>query len=205
MGAMRAQVILHTVDNVPANYVTNSWAFMGADPSLDATAITTALATFYGTFAGLYYSPAIAQNGHEVKFYDLPGTPPNYPVTERTFNLGSATSGTQLPSELSVVLSIQAPRTPGFPQARRRGRLYLGPFNSTANSNGRPLTALMTSIANASQTFKTTIDGLASDTQWAVWSVADQAAVAITNGWIDNAWDVQRRRGVEDTQRTVWN
>lgn len=205
MPAVRAQVILHTVDAFPANYVTNSWAFMGTDPVADATALTAAIKAFYAAWAPTYMSNLVAQNGHEVKYYDLPGPRPNYPVLEQGFNFTTAPGGAPLPSELSCVLTIHGTRTPGFPQSRRRGRLYLGPLGTAAQSGGRPVSAFMTALTTAAIAFKSTVDGLAGDTAWAVWSVTDGAAVGVSGGWVDNAMDVQRRRGVEPTSRTTWS
>lgn len=201
---MRAQVILHMDTPDPEDYVTNSWCFDGTDPATDITGLTTCLKDFYDDLTGAYMSSDLAQNGHEVKFYDLPGPVPNYPVDETTFNLASNPSGSPLPSELAICLSFQGVRTPGFPQRRRRGRVYLGPWGASANTSGRPTAALVTVIANAAATFASNVLALGSDTVWAVWSGADQAAVGIDNGWIDNAWDVQRRRGLEDTSRTTY-
>lgn len=204
MGTIRAQVILHTVDAFPANYVTNSWAFMGTDPIADSTALTSALRVFYNSWITTYMPSTIAQNGHEVKYYDLPGLTPNYPVLESTFNLASAPAGSPLPSELAICLSFQGARTPGLPQARRRGRVYVGPLAAGAQTSGRPTAALTTILATAASTLKSTVDALAGDTEWAIWSVADQAPVDIVGGWVDNAFDVQRRRGLEETSRTTW-
>jgi len=205
MPAVRAQIILHTVDAFPANYVTNSIAFIGTDPVADATAITTHIKTFYDTWRNTYMSSAIAQNGHEVKFYDLPGVMPNYPVLETTFNLAAAPAATPLPSELAICVSFNGQRVPGFPQARRRGRIYCGPLGTNANSNGRPAAAFITAMTGAASAFKASIDGMASDTEWAIWSVADQTGVDIVGGWVDNCFDVQRRRGIEETSRTTWS
>jgi len=204
MATIRAQVVLHTDDNTPANYVTNSFAFMGTDPGGDTTAITTALKDFYDDISAIYWSTELQQNGHEVKYYDLPGTPPNYPIEEDVWNFASAPNGTPLPQEVAVCLSFHGPRTPGFPQARRRGRIYLGTLGSGVNSSGRPLAAYITQVTTAASTFKANIDAIASDTQWAVWSTVDQAPVAISGGWVDNVFDTQRRRGLLETSRTTW-
>ncbi len=204
MAAIRAQVVLHTVDAVPANFVTNSFCFMGTDPGADTTGITTAIKDFYDDITSGYWSSVIAPSGHEVKYYDLPGTTPNYPIEEDTFALGFTPSGTPLPSEVALCLSFHGARTPGFPQARRRGRIYFGPLSSSANSSGRPIAALVTAMANAATTFKANIEALGTGTEWAVWSVADQAPVDITGGWVDNVFDTQRRRGLVETSRTTW-
>lgn len=205
MGAIRAQVVLHTTDAVPENYLTNSWCFMGADPFADVAALETALTNFYSTWFN-YAGAGIAGGAiHDIKWYDLPGVTPNYPLRETVVNFGAAPTGAALPAEVSLVLSFQGARTPGFPQARRRGRIYLGTVQQTYNSGGRPTASILTGMAAAATTLKTAVDALASDTEWAVWSVADQAPVDITNGWLDNAWDTQRRRGVVRTARTTWS
>lgn len=203
MADMRAQVILKTVDNVAENYVTNSWAFKGEDTEESTTAITTALKNFYSNIVS-YLSPSIAQNGHAVKYYTLPGTKPNYPFDEDSFNLASAPAGTALPSEIAVCLSFQGTRAAGFPQARRRGRIYIGPLDQTAATGDRPSSGLLTAMAVQATNFSTEIDAITGDVQWAVWSPSDGQSVAIDNGWVDNAFDVQRRRGVAYTSRTTF-
>lgn len=204
MAALRAQVILHTVDATPANYITNSLAFMGTDPAAVTTGLTTAIKDFYDDLPTSSLSSVIAQNGHEVKYYDLPGVTPNYPIEEDTFNLAAAPTGSPLPSECAVVLSFQGQRAPGFPQARRRGRIYLGPWGTNANTSGRPSSTLLSTIPAAAATFKSNVSALTGDTLWAVWSTVDQAPVEIVSGWVDNVWDTQRRRGLLETSRTTW-
>jgi hypothetical protein len=204
MADVRAQVILHTVDAVPENYVSNSWCFSGMDPGTDDAAIVTMLKDFYDDIPFSQWSSVIAGSGHEVKLSELPGLVPNYPYFEGTFNLSAAPTGTPLPSEVAICLSFQGDREAGNPQARRRGRLYLGPLSTSTNTSGRPSTTIMTSIANAATTLMATAATLSSGGGWAIWSVADQHAVAVDNGWIDNAFDIQRRRGVLYTSRTVF-
>lgn len=203
MAAYRAQVILHTTDAVPENYVSNSWAFEQSTVPLDTTGVTGLLEDFYSTIRG-YLSPTIAQNGHEVKYTALPGSPPNYPFEEDTFNLSSPTSGTALPDEVAVCLSFQGARSAGFPQNRRRGRVYIGPLATTAATGNRPNSTFISLLASSALTFMSGIHGLTGAPYWSVWSPTDGAAVEITNGWIDNAFDTQRRRGVKSTSRTTF-
>lgn len=205
MTNFRAQVILRTVDGILSNFVTNSWAFSTEpDGPANTTAMTTALKDFYDDVV-TYLSPAIAQNGHSIKYTNLPGTPPNYPFDEDTFNLATAPAGSPLPREVSVVMSFQGLRTAGFPQNRRRGRIYLGPLDITANVSGRPDPALITMLATAGATFKSNVEAIgAGDHSWTVWSSVDGDSVQIDNGWVDNAFDTQRRRGDEATSRTTF-
>lgn len=204
MSTIRAQVILHTEDAVPENYISNSWCFEGMTPGADDAAVVTILKDFYDDISASYWSTFIAQNGHDVKLSLLPGTPPNYPFFEGTFNLAANPSGTELPNENAICLSFQGARSAGLPQARRRGRVYLGPWGTTANTAGRPTAALVTQIATAATTLQTAAAAVATAGGLAVWSTVDQAPVIVDDGWIDNAWDTQRRRGLLYTARTLW-
>lgn len=203
--AYRAQVVLRTSDNVPANYITNSFAFYvtGDDP-MDTDEVTTAIKDFYDDVVS-YYSVAVAQNGHLIKYYQLPGVVPNYPFEEDTFNLAAPPAGSGLPAEVSLVLSFQGIRQAGFPQARRRGRIYIGPLDTSGMDDQRPLATFVTNLANAGATFKANIEAITGGAhRWAIWSHVDQEAVIVANGWVDNAWDTQRRRGLRATSRTTF-
>lgn len=199
----RIQVVLRTVDNVPENYVTNSFA-LWTDSGADTSATETALIAFYNAIKGMY-SGLVAGTGHQIRWSALPGTPPNYPFRITTWDFsGPAPSGATLPSEVACVLSFQGSKAAGFPQARRRGRIYLGPLVNTMNVNGRPDSGTRTNVANHASTLKTALAAPGGQ-HWAVWSVADQATVEIQDGWLDDAFDTQRRRGVRLTSRIVWS
>lgn len=203
MSVVRAAVILHTVDTVPENFVTNAWAFELDAPFTSTAAVTAALKAFYDSLVG-WYSPAIAQNGHEIKYYMLPAVEPNYPYDTDFWNLGAAPAGSAFPDEVAVCLSFQGGRQAGFPQARRRGRVYLGPFDATINAGNRPVAGFLTAAANAATTMSTAINAISAASEWVVWSEADQQGVTIVDGWLDNAFDTQRRRGVQANSRTTF-
>lgn len=203
---LRAQVILHTSDNLAANYVTNSWAFetvSAASPG-DLDEYTDAFKDFYDDLGGILGTP-IQQNGHEVKYYDLEqDTPPNYPYGIDTFNLASAPSGASLPSEVAICLSFQGTKASGYPQARRRGRVYLGPLLNSINSSSRPSSGARSQIADAAVTLCTNLKGAGNPGYFGVWSHVDGALIIVDNGWIDDSFDTQRRRGVQPTTRQTW-
>jgi hypothetical protein len=92
----------------------------------------------------------------------------------------------------------------GQPQARKRGRIYLGPFDTTQlNADGRILPACQTTIRNAAQALLTASD-VALDWSWAVYSPTNASGVIVDNGWVDNEWDTQRRRGRAATTRSTF-
>jgi len=203
---IRAQVILHTDDAIAANYVTNSWCIDCTDFPSSAEIIdyTAAFATFYSSLV-TFLGGDLAQNGHEIKYYDLLQTvPPNYPIEIDTFNLTSGPTTDPLPSEVALCLSFQGSKVPGSPQNRRRGRVYIGTLNTTYTAGGRPASSIMTAMANAAEQLSEDLNTSSNVAYLSVWSQMDGAAVHVTDGWIDNAYDTQRRRGVERTSRTTW-
>ena len=204
MSDIRAQVILHTTDAVPENYISNSWCFNGMTIGADDAAIVTLLKDFYDDMGLTYMANTIAQNGHEVKLSLLPGSPPNYPYFEGTFNLAAAYTGTPLPSEVAVCLSFQGARSAGLAQARRRGRVYIGPLGTSANTSGRPTAGFISNISAAALTLKAAAASVSDADGWCVWSHANQDAVPVEDGWIDNSFDTQRRRGLVYTSRTTF-
>jgi len=201
-----AQVIIKTDDAISAYYITNSWCVQSSDypnaTELDEWAID--FKAFYDTMR-TYFGDTVAQNGHEIKWYDLSfTTPPNYPIHTSTFNLISNPGVDGMPSEVALCLSFQGEKVPGFPQRRRRGRIYFGPIVSTASAGGRPTSAIITALAGAGDALATALPANSMVGNLAVWSPSDAAAVVVTDGWVDNAFDTQRRRGVERTSRTTW-
>ena len=196
-------MILHTVDALPENFISNSWAFQLDSVSGAGTVLTPILKAFYDSLNS-YFSPLIAQNGHDIKYSHLPGTPPNYPFEEDVWNFASAPSGTAIPEELAVCLSFQGIRTAGYAQARRRGRIYVGPFDGTALTATRPTPALITAMGTAAATLKSSVGAIGGTSAWTVWSPTDAASVEVNDGWIDNAFDIQRRRGTLSSSRTTF-
>lgn len=198
------QVTLKTADALPANYLTNQFCIDGydvGDGSLPA--MVTAFEDFYSSLVSPLFSSWMVQNGHIIKFYTAGGPQPNYPYHETTFNLASAPSGTGLPTEVAVCLSFQALRIPGTPQARRRGRIYLGPLKATVNSNQRPLASAASAIVASALVLHTDISAAFAGANWAVWSGLDGTAAVLDNCWVDDAFDTQRSRGQAPSSRTV--
>lgn len=155
---------------------------------------------------------------------DLSGASPlGSPVTSLSFTVPASTGGGGMPSEVAVVLSYNADLTnvpvsqfdPGppavttRPQARRRGRMYIGPLNDDAgagDANGLFRVALhfRQVVTEAADEFL--LGEIAANTAgfWGVWSKADAEVWSVVEGYMDNAWDTQRRRGIEATERTTF-
>lgn len=203
MAVVRYQVILKTTDNLPANFVTNTLYFDTTVNDANLEDIRDAIRDHYGNILQAFCPTTVAQNGHEMKVYDVLQSAPNYPIRQYTWNSPYPGSGDPLPSEVAMVASFQGPKQSGIPQARRRGRNYIGPLRTSLVSAGRPSSTAITNLAAAFEGFGDDIAALTA-TDWVVWSGVSQTAVEVTDGWVDNAFDTQRRRGVQTTARTSW-
>jgi hypothetical protein len=178
----------------------NVWHFIADNlTALDLALVQ--LTTFYAAVDGTF-SNLVATTGHQLKCYDLADLEPRAPVRDQGIGTLSV-GGAPLPTELAICISFQGPRQSGVEQARRRGRLYLGPMASAnVATDGRVISGAMTVIGGALQNMLDASQAAAT-WAWAVYSRKNEAAIEVTNAWIDNEWDVQRRRGREATQRDL--
>jgi hypothetical protein len=199
---MRLQCIIPATSAIPADYATNTWHFDdGGDPLSD---FMDELKVFYNSIRP-YYPATVAQNSWEFKVYDLDDPEPRAPVADVFWNLTSAPTGYPLPSECAMVLSYQADKVSGLPQARRRGRVYLGPLNTTTleSSTARPAASVVTALAAAGGVLLAA-SGASGGWKWTTYSTVTGTGFEVLDGWVDNAYDTQRRRGISPTSRTLF-
>lgn len=206
MPLYHAQTII-TVDSfIAKDYAVNNTYWIASDVT-DLPAIVTELKQSYD-FMRPYMAQYVNQNGHLVKFYDLADPTPRAPVYEGTFNLGADPTGSAIPTEVALCVSFQGDHESGIPQSRRRGRNYL-PFLGGAciDGVGRPSSAVVTAAAAWGQNLLD-FSGGGVGTTWVVHSsigIPLETAVVITNGWVDNEFDTQRRRGRAPSARTTFS
>lgn len=143
------------------------------------------------------------------------------PVGSRNFTLPNPLSASMLPEEVAAVMSFNGDLTdvpvsetnPSPPPAtirpaqRRRGRIFLGPLNASAGgvqgSFLRPAGVLRTDLGKAAIDLAGTVAG-GGTFVWGVWSKADAEVWEVIGGYVDDAWDTQRRRGLAPTVRTAF-
>lgn len=109
-----------------------------------------------------------------------------------------------MPTEVAAVLTSVG-LGPG-PIRRRRGRTYLGPlqavaFERTPGPERLPAfnTTFMSLVANCAE--RMAMRRFDDDIAWAVYSRTDNTATKVTQGWINNEADTQRRRSLGPTNR----
>lgn len=148
------------------------------------------------------FPATVATTAHVAKIYDLDDPEPRAPILQQNWSLGTAASGNALPSEVSLCLSYEGARVSGQDQKRRRGRMYLGPLDTgTCTAAGRPEPAGITTIQNAFLAFLVDMD--AANAVFGVYSRSNDVLVVPATAWVDNAFDVQRRRGLDATERNT--
>lgn len=197
-------VTLQVASAIPEDRPVNTFHYVGTSPETNVPLIATVLETAYNNVRSIF-STAVAQNGHSIKAYDMADPEPRAPIYDGTFNFATATTGTPLPTEVALCVSFQGVRVSGQSQARRRGRVYLGPLaTDNMTSPGRPSSGLVSAAAGfGNDLLSSSLDsGVAR--VWSVYSPSNDDLVPVANGWVDNAYDIQRRRGVVPTARTLF-
>lgn len=220
-----AVVRLQKWSTLPEDVVENTFAFAHT-PAFDgtaATAIAAQLSAFY-TAVGTGGSAAIQSwlgnsiqttSGHEIVYYDitghLDGSPHGAPIATAPLSITS-TGATCLPDELAACVSFHGDYGTDVefsgvtrPRARHRGRVYIGPLSTSAIVN-----ASGTHAVNVTNQLCVDFAAAAGDLMgdptytWSVWSRARATLDVVVAGWVDNAFDVQRRRGIAPFARTTF-
>lgn len=228
-GGRRAIVILKSTTGLPEDNVVNTYHFQqtagpSAPTSEELDEITARLMRVYmepgqagATAVGALLAPTISRNPSdaEIRVYDLAQLHPRPIARSVKFTIPGAIGGASLPQEVALVCSFYADRN----VARHRGRLYFGPWSTDANSGtqGRPTTTTLTAVRTSLARLRTENTQVAL-AKWCVLGLKpsaprgsnidrgtdDHTLRPVTAGWIDDAWDTQRRRGLKATSRTLW-
>lgn len=210
-----AQVRIPYDTGMPRDATVNTFAFTtaGADVlTTDHTEIVTRLRNFYssvhpGATVALasQWGTGVDLANATIKTYDAGDVMPRAPIGEAV-GITATTGTTVEPSELAAVLSFQGLRQSGQIQARRRGRIFFGPLATIALTSTYPvrLNANMIAAGNAAMKYLAGENDLPIGINWGVYSRTNQSVVDVHDGWVDNAVDIQRRRGEDATARTTW-
>lgn len=214
-----AQVRLLGDSGLDEDVYTNTFHFTtvgGADVA-GAEDVADAVAAFYNTtatgatgavsrFIGHQVSRSVAG---EIRVYDSAVDPMGPPLFTDPFTLGAAASTNALPEEVAGVLSFY--HGDNSPNAIGRGRIYLGPLETATSfidSDGhvRLTSVFRTDVVAAATALRdqTITDA---NTRWAVRYKSAPTTISwspVDHGFVDNAFDTQRRRGVAATLRSTF-
>lgn len=210
---IKIQAILHAGSGLAEDDSVNTFYF-GSD-----TIGTTRQAVADAAFAKLstafdllptYLAPEVS-NTQDFKAYDMNDPSPRVPFRTGTNGL-AARAATGLPAEVACCLSFKAAIVSGDNPRRRKGRVFIGPLGTTAMTSTsvgvRPTTAFKTALSNFGGGL--IVPDATTGATWCVYSPTEAAGVPgdgmfpVVGGWIDDAFDTQRRRGVRTTAKTLW-
>lgn len=216
---VRCQVTFTDNTGLPENWVVNTFHFGKAiaDSFEQAAAkLVPLVGAFYengltspATYPSIgSYLASYLTRAYTLKFYDmslLSGL--RLPLTW-TRTLPAAAATTNLASELACAITYAgAPPITGV----KRGRVYIGPFNSTAANQGsattyaRPLNAMVDAFRYHARALANACEALTpAEYSWVIYSRKAEGKTPVDTGWVDDEWDVQRRRGHDATTRATY-
>lgn len=212
MGLIEAQFISSWQNTLPRDLVCNTLHFRhagGLDESIaelvgiegvnwDATAAAWATA-FASVYNGHNFTYGEGR-GVECKIYDLADAKPR-PVLGQGAVAPTADNSSTGNRAVALCLSFYGTRN----LARQRGRMYTGPF---AQGSAGKFKASGFETADCAQ-FPAVIGAMNGvvdagpdvPLDWVVYSRKNATSYRVTNWWVDDEWDVQRRRAIRADSR----
>lgn len=196
--------------NRPEDRMVNTFHFRNLGPATDYDNVRDIIQNFYTADNPFnnnaikdYFALGMLTGAFTIQCYALTDPKPRAP---KYLSSGSTVIGSSsgLPAEVALVFSFQAEAESGELQRRRRNRVYLGGFSSNVNDDGVPVGELVETMLFSGR--QMLLEAQASSSwEWVVYSPTDDAIHTVSNGWVDNAWDTQRRRGKIPTARGIFN
>lgn len=229
MAIIRASVRIPNDSGLSEDAVFNNFHFSTGDvagATLDA--LVARVSEFYNTAIGGgnkvsdFLSDFLDGANATIKLVNMSEPTPRFPLRDQAMPI-SIPAGNGFPNEVAIVMSFQGAKVSGENQARKRGRIYLGPVKAStataATGEMRVSSGVRSVLGDAMDRLATAPVGALYD--WIVYSagardnsddsipyeVRDMLAptfAPVDNGWIDDAYDTQRRRGRKATGRTLW-
>lgn len=217
----RALVNLERNGALPEDSIVNVFHFEG-DISIgsnyrdewdnDVNDLAARIDDFYDAISGLLTS-TLTGNG-VIKVYDMTDATPREPRHIRNIVFNAA--GAPLPAEVAIAVTLQCDNSPGVPRARRRGRVFIGPLDQSVGEAFADSHDLKVSAATRNL-LGTSMAAMAhgpdpGDARLAVFSpttlaqggTLDDAFNDVTSIKVDDAFDVQRRRGASASVRSSY-
>jgi hypothetical protein len=215
---VRCQTIFTDFSGLPENSYVNTFFFERPSDVEYANAIAPLgglVAEFYNTaLVTPFASPAIGtylasyvNRAYTMKFSDM-GQPSGFrPPTVLASTLPAAGAATNLPGEVALCVSFQGVNL--LRVIPPRGRLYIGPLNTGISLQGSATvypsadTAKTDAWRYIAKRLADNVRAIKSEPRyhWVVYSRQYDTWDNVRSGWVDNEWDIQRRRGKVATNR----
>jgi hypothetical protein len=191
------QVSMPVTDTLPRNRMQNVFHMEHVTGGLLATDLKSMCDAIVGLWQARYSN---SSNEVACKAYDIDAVP-NYPRAESIVNAGVAWTMAQ-PREICCCLSFAGSNKGN---RRQRGRIYLEPgISSTTLNTGtlRPSGAVLQWCLDWYTKANASLPDLGGvDWKFGVYSKAGAAFTQSQQAWVNDDWDVQRRRGLRESTR----
>lgn len=219
---VRALVKVNHSTGLPEDQIINTWAFSIPDGTTRVAGtgdIATALGAFYHAIRANLSSQYLWSAG-VIEFIDLAEERPRVAYDDTPLGMTQpASTNNDMPPEVALCLSFKAAPVSGENAARRRGRVYIGPLQLASGDVPASTTTVVDLVSDQANT---NILASAMSSSWCIYSRYTHYGVPVGGDikdydenpdflpasfvpvealWVDNAWDVQRRRGTKATYR----
>ena len=198
MGIAKFQVTVPFQPVLPENVVTNTFYLRDNLPnewpgSTDWGALASDAATAWLTN---WYSNASAPR-ITVKVYNARGLPPHDPIATVERNPAAPLWSPNYPTQLAMCLSYKGGQRPW-----QRGRMYLATWLSTGFATTNPGMRPSATMQNAALALADSLAALGGiDIDWGVYSRTKDDFFPTSKSWVDDSWDIQRRRKLDPIGR----
>lgn len=196
MAQFRIQIYQRATGGIPRDDIVNTFFL---DTDLDTVLVDADGAGLLRDAVDLWRSADLPLSNQAAwisgKAYNMSDAEPREPVGEVSWLASMATRPAAGPRDVALCLSYFADRN----LPRNRGRMYIGPLPSQ-NLTMRPDSTLRGALATLAEG----ISGLGGpNVQWVQYSTVLNRYANVTDYWIDDEWDTQRRRGLVASTRTA--
>lgn len=201
----KCMVIIEHATGDPAKRVVNNFWFTLDSTARDthAASVEGQLGVFYAAL-DMYYSTEYTNAPVKARWYRMLDPKIRVAWRETTFHT-LVTGSDRAPQDLALCMNFRGVYASGSPNARRRGRVFLGPFatNALNGTTGRPAAALLTAIATQGGNIINASNADA-NWEWVQYSPTDDRSLEVIAGWVDDTWDTIRSRDFDPVSRNTF-
>lgn len=211
MPIIKCQVRLPYFTNLPKDVATNTLYYNvpGSPPASAALDDVAAMIEGFYTTIDDFLASVILRSADacSIRMYDLSDPEPRQPIRIETFTLGPPLAAGNMPLECAAVLSYYSAFSSGVPNARRRGRIYIGPLYANALTAGSSsvFPSLSTGVVNGIVAAVGTLSSITTNgAEWTQYSPTADLGFPVLGGWMDTEFDTQRRREANPAARVTF-
>lgn len=140
-----------------------------------------------------------------IKIYDEDDPLPRMPHFERVYSMIAAANEPQFPTEVAICLSWAGLPRSGWNVQSLRNRFYIGGLrDSIITETGHIPLVVQQQILMAAADLYNGLEAAGLGWGWIGYSPKKDQGWEIAGFSVDNAWDTQRRRGPDPTNRQIW-